>query len=165
MSAPTIRKAVETDIKALCRLYYAFHEFHVAGVPDRLVTLGPIEKFDCSQLITELKKIIENHDAVILVAEMDDHIIGLAEIYLREDEPNPQRVAYRYGHLQSLMVSPEYRGRNIGKLLVTTAEDWALKKGAVETRLDTWEFKSDPIKFYEKCGYRTIRRKMVHQLK
>ncbi len=89
MSVPTIRKAVANDIKAFSHLNYTFHEFHVAGVPDRLVTSGSIEKFDCSQLITELKKIFENPDAKIFVADMDDHIISPAEIYLREDESNP----------------------------------------------------------------------------
>ena len=112
-------------------------------------------------MISELKKIIENPDADILIAEFDNRAVGMVEVYLREDKPDPQRVAYRYGHLQSLYVLQEFRGRGFGGCLVKATEDWVRERKASEIQLDTWEFKGDPIVFYEKCDYRTIRRKMI----
>ncbi|MBN1211376.1 MAG: GNAT family N-acetyltransferase [candidate division Zixibacteria bacterium] len=164
MAELSIHKAVEADIETLCRLYYEFHEYHVDGVPDRLISLGPFDKYDSSKLITELKKILDDDNADILIAESDNRAVGLVEIYLREDEPDPQRVAYRYGHLQSLYVLQKFRGRGFGSRLVTAAEKWVRDKGGSEIQLDTWEFEGDPVVFYEHCGYRTVRRKMVRKL-
>lgn len=72
------------------------------------------------------------------------------------------RVGSRYSHLQSLMVVEGFRGQGVGTLLIEAAEEWARERGAREMRLDTWEFVGDPVDFYEKVGYRTSKRRMVH---
>jgi GNAT superfamily N-acetyltransferase len=41
---------------------------------------------------------------------------------------------------------------------VEAAQNWAKEKGAAEMRLETWEFPGGPLPFYEKIGYRTIKR-------
>ena len=66
------------------------------------------------------------------------------EFYLKEDEPDPARVACVYAHLQSLMVAAGWRKQGLGERLVRAAEAWALEMGAVEVRLDTWEFSGNP---------------------
>ncbi|KPJ61581.1 MAG: hypothetical protein AMJ46_00280 [Latescibacteria bacterium DG_63] len=159
-----IRKADSSDIESLCPLYFHFHEFHAKRVPERLVTLGPFSDFDNSELVTKLKKILGDEQAVLLVAQVGGQIVGLAEAYIRQDKPHPETKGYRYVHLQSLMVREDFRGQGIGALLVQAAEDWARKHGAREIRLDTWEFSGDPVGFYEKMEYRTFRRQMVHVL-
>lgn len=30
-------------------------------------------------------------------------------------------------------------------------------------RLDIWEFDEDPLRFYERSGYRTLRREMIRR--
>jgi hypothetical protein len=49
-----IRTATSTDVPQLCKLYYDFHEFHAAEVPERLKGLGPWEEFDTTQLSSDL---------------------------------------------------------------------------------------------------------------
>lgn len=61
------------------------------------------------------------------------------------------------------MVNEAFRAQGIGTRLIEVAEEWAREHGAREMRLDTWEFKGDPVGFYENVGYRTLRRKMVHE--
>jgi len=156
-----IRQANKHDLEALSRLYTEFHEFHVSGVPDRLL------RFDSSriaELHAALQKIIENKDAVILVAEVDGQLVGLGEVYMREDSPNPLKVQHKYGHLQSMIVTESYRGRGIGTRILEAVEQWAKEKNAAEVRLDTWEFKEGPLEFYEKRGYNTLRRTLVRRL-
>jgi hypothetical protein len=47
MAAITTRPATVHDREALCRLYHASHQFHVRGVPDRLVILGePLDTYE-----------------------------------------------------------------------------------------------------------------------
>jgi GNAT superfamily N-acetyltransferase len=158
-----IREASIVDIDSLCRLYYEFHEFHVRGAPDRLLSLGPLAEFDRSELALGLQKILDDEKATLFVAEVAGERVGFAEVYARQDEANPMRVEYQYGHLQSLMVLEGFRGQGIGTALVKAAEQWAKVRGVNEMRLDTWEFPGDPVSFYRRVGYRTLRREMIHR--
>ncbi len=160
-----IRSAHVRDIEALCPLYHEFHEFHVYGVPDRLQSARTSEGPDKHrELAAKLKKIIEDNNAAILIAEIDNRTVGLAEVYIREDEPNPLRICYKYAYLQSLIVSEAWRRQGIGLQLLTSCEEWARQMNAMEMRLDTWEFDKGPFRFYERQGYRTLRRTMVRKL-
>jgi ribosomal-protein-alanine N-acetyltransferase len=159
-----IRLAIPDDLEELCKLYIEFHQFHVRGVPDRLVSLEKMDSNQVDELRRNSEKIINDYNSVILIAENSNQIIGLAEVYLRKDEPHPAKVSCSYGHLQSLVVTEASRRYSVGKQLVEVAEKWAKEKGAAEMRLDIWEFKEGPLRFYEKLGYRTLRRNLVRQL-
>lgn len=63
------------------------------------------------------------------------------------------------------MVKQSERAGGIGTQLMQTAHQWATKHGADEARLDVWEFDTGPLPFYEKLGYETLRRQLVHKLK
>jgi GNAT superfamily N-acetyltransferase len=159
-----IRPATTEDLKSLCQLYVEFHEFHVQGVPDRLKSLGDPKWRDDTELRKNIKKVIADHDSTIFLAQIGRQPVGLAEVYIREDQANPQRVSRRHGHLQSLITAEKFRRQGVGNKLLEAAERWAREKGAVEMRLDIWEFPEGPLEFYEKCGYRTLRRSMVREL-
>ena len=161
MKEAVIRKAHMDDMDALSRLYKEFHDFHVRSFPDRLVRSD--SSFGVEQH-EEIKKIIENDDAVILVAEVDNQLVGLGEAYMREDKRSPLSIPHKYGYLQSLSVTEAFRGRDIGTRLLEAIEQWSKKRGATEIRLDVWEFKEGPARFYGKYGYRTLRRTMVRKL-
>jgi GNAT superfamily N-acetyltransferase len=164
MNDVTLRLADMQDLEALCRLYVEFHEFHVRGVPARLMSLGEPDAYDCSEMYPKLEKIINNEDSAIFLAEVSGQPVGLAEVYVREDQPDPARVSRKYGHLQSLMVQEEFRRHGAGGRLLEAAEKWGKERGATELRLDTWEFAEGPLEFYEHRGYRTLRRTLVREL-
>ncbi len=157
-----LRMATLQDIGCLGELYGEFHNFHARGVPDRLVSI--LEKPDIhegTELYQAFERIIQSEDSAIFIAEVDQLPVGLAEIYIRQDEANPLTVPYRYGYLQSLMVSQEHRRQGIGTRLMRAIERWVEEKGASEIRLETWEFPQGPLPFYEKMGYQTLKRIMV----
>jgi len=165
MNAVVIGLAALHDREALCQLYHAFHEFHVRALPDRLLSLGePPQTYEGSDLYLALEQIIRDEDAAILLAEVGGQPVGLAEVYLRQDEANPLRAACRYGYLQSLVVAEAFRQRGVGTRLLEAAHQWSRAKGASEMRLDTWEFEQGPLGFYERLGYRTLRRTLVRML-
>lgn len=161
---PTIRLAHHHDIPALCRLYHDLHEFTVRGVPDRLQSLGVFDQFDTGWLSLAVEKLIDAISVVLWVAEVNGQVVGLAEVYLREDERHDLRTAYRYGYLQCLVVDQRLRCRGIGQQLVAATEEWSRTQGATELRLETWEFDQGPLGFYERQGYRTLRRTLVRAL-
>ena len=159
-----VRPAAPGDLRALCALYLEFHEFHARGVPNRLASLGPPGAFDPTELRMALEKIMQSEDSALFVAESSGRVAGLAEVYLRRDEPSPSAVARCYGYLQSLMVDPAFRRQGIATRLVAAAEAWARAHGAVEMRLQTWEFDGGPQPFYDRLGYRTLRRTLARDL-
>jgi len=161
-----VREAADEDREALCCLYRAFHQYHAAGVPDRLVDLGPATG-SCTdtELYSTLGELMERVDAALFVAETGGAVVAFAEAYARSDEANAYRHAVSYGLLQSLFVQEAHRRRGIGRALLAAAERWSIAQGAAELRVDTWEFAGDPVGFYERWGYHTLRRTMVRELR
>lgn len=165
MNTLQIRPAKQIDVPVLCDLYLEFHEFHAAAVPDRLQSLRQPGRLDKEELARKIATLLHEDHASLQVAEMDGQIIGLAELYLREeDNENSAMVVRRYAHLQSLMVTTAARRNGIGRALLKAAEAWAAENGAEEVRLEVWEFTDGPLRFYETAGYRTLKRTLIRQL-
>ena len=122
LNAILVRPARERDIDVLCKLYSEFHEFHVKGVPDRL---RHPSTYDSEELRMKLAEIIKAERSAIIVAGINGQVIGLAELYLREDTHNPYRVEYTYVHLQSMLVNEKYRRQKVGRRLMHAVEEWA----------------------------------------
>jgi GNAT superfamily N-acetyltransferase len=161
MPAVGIRRATPEDVPALITLYREFHTFHVNGLP---VWLREPEHRDNEQLRAALLDILAHDAAAIFVVEADGAVVGLAEVYLRQDEVNPYVVPHAYGYLQSLFVAAPRRGKGLGASLLTAAQNWAALHGATQMRLSTWEFAAGPLHFYEKLGYRTVKRTLAAPL-
>jgi ribosomal protein S18 acetylase RimI-like enzyme len=160
--AVNVRAATLADLPALRALYAEFHEFHVTGVPEyvRSPKSGEIDPPDFEHRVEE---IVLDDDSTILVADENHEIVGMAEAYAR-DITGPLRHAKRYGFLQSLAIRELQRRRGVGSELLRAAEAWARDRGATEMRLETWEFAEGPLGFYERAGYRTLKRTLVRPL-
>lgn len=140
-----IRQATNQHLVALGELYLEFHEFHVQRVPERLRSLLAQGLLEREELQRQIRSILHQEDALLLVAEKDGSLVGLAELYLREDDrENPAVVAHRYAHLQSLVVTARARHNKVGQSMLEAAEAWAGANGAEEVRLDIWEFAAGP---------------------
>lgn len=160
-----IRQAVEQDIEHIALLYTEFHQFHVSGLPDRLRSRAePDDETATRELYANLLKIIEDKHANIFVADVNGAIVGLVEVYLKRDDEHPLTVSHCYGYVQSLVVTEAYLKAGLGQCLMVAASEWARALGATEVRLETWEFAEGPLPFYEKMGYRTLRRVLVRPL-
>lgn len=162
---PIIRKAMLSDIDQIFELYFEFHEFHAKNISNYLARMGKPDDQTNSELVKTLSEIIEGEQSSIFVAELSGHLVGLLEIYIRQDDESNRNIKHhRYGYMQSLVVDEQYRGKDIGKLLVEAAHKWARSKGADEIRLDVWEFDAGPLGFYERLGYSTIKRTLAKEL-
>jgi GNAT superfamily N-acetyltransferase len=160
----SIWTATSKDINALCDLYRDFHEFHAERLPNRLVSLSNLWEDEKVRLAQRLNEIIESTDSEVLIAKREGKVVGLSELYLREDKEVGGRVAKRYCHLQSMFVAEPHRRGGLGRLLLSSSESWARSRGAAEIQVDVWEFAEGPAEFYERCGYRTYRRSLVRSL-
>ena len=163
METVDVRPAEPQDLQVLRRLFEEFHEFHALGIPERLRRLDE-GGYDPSTLLDGLRKILDDDNAEILLVRVAGRPVGLAEVVVRREENEGLRVGRAYGYLQSLVVHEPFRGFGVGARLLEAAERWSKSMGAAEMRLDTWEFAQGPLGFYEKAGYRTLRRTLVREL-
>jgi diamine N-acetyltransferase len=158
MNEPIVRAATTEDVQELTALYIAFHEFHVAGVSDRLRVP---ERYDISLIQTTLEDYIKRPDIALLVADHNHHLSGFVEVLVKEDPIDTTIVFHRYGHVQSLMVTAHQRKTGVGRALLRAAKDWVAQQGMTQMRIDLWEFDAGPLHFYEHLGFRTVKRTMT----
>jgi GNAT superfamily N-acetyltransferase len=160
-----IRLAEENDLDSLRALYLEFHNFHAQLLPRYLRSLNIESPNEQQELKNRIMEIMQGNDSALLVADLSGKAIGFAEVYLRHTDPdNPAVTPMDYAHLQSLMVTQEFRHQGIGIQLLQTVEVWACEQGAVEIRLDIWEFSAGPLVFYEKSGYNPLRYTLVKRV-
>jgi GNAT superfamily N-acetyltransferase len=129
------RHATEQDVDAIAALAIELHEFTALGVRDRLRLQ---EAYDLTSLGSRIAQIMKSPDAAMLVVEADGRVVGVAEVYLRQDPVDALSVSFRYGDIQTLVIVPERRRHGFGLRLLRTAEAWARGRGAVEMRLSVW---------------------------
>ncbi len=157
---PVIRRAVVDDIEALASLYVEFHNFHAAGVPDRL---RPVPGVD-DELRDGIRRILADEKGALFVALQGNAVVGFAEVYMKETLPNSAVVQRRYAHLQGLAVTAVLRRQGVGVRLMAEVEAWARNQGAAELETETWEFTEGPLRFYEGLGFGTRKRVLAKRL-
>lgn len=156
-----IRRATEQDMEALLALYVELHEFHAQNLPHWLCIP---EVYDHTASRELLKGLFDKETAVLFVAEVLGAMVGLVEVYLKEDEEHPVLVPHRYGYVQSLVVAAAFRKQGLGKALLEEAHRWTQEHGGEEVRLAAWEFVEGPLPFYEALGYSTYKRWLMKAL-
>jgi GNAT superfamily N-acetyltransferase len=56
-------------------------------------------------------------------------------------------------YLRGMAVSPRARGRGVGRMMLSTAEEFAIDAGARRLMLSTTPFLTSAIVLYERCGF------------
>jgi ribosomal protein S18 acetylase RimI-like enzyme len=153
-----IREAVASDFSQVGAVFAQELQFHVGLLPDRFQMAEPIMThgwFD---------EILGNPDKVLFVAEFDAGIVGVLLIMIRTSPADPIFHPRRYAYIDEVAVVERWRGRGVGRALMIRAHEWAQERGAKEVELHVWESNERAIAFYERLGYRAIRRTMKTQL-
>ena len=140
-----IRSATLADREGLSRLTAEVHELHREARPDVYM------EFDPEQFRKEISDTLYRPDSILLVAEEEGELAGMALLTLRQP-PNPILKPRLYAFLEELSVGERFRGRGIGTALFTAAKEQALKRGAVSLELQVWSFNEAALRFYEKMG-------------
>ena len=134
MSDIKIRDIVESDIDI--------------GFLESLDHLRKASNLDREIAENILKKIIENPDHIIHVAEIDGKIVGSTTLLIEQKFIHD---GGKVGHIEDVVVSKEYEGRGIGIKLVTSLLQVANTKNCYKTILDC---KDELIPFYERIGFK-----------
>ena len=94
-----------------------------------------------------LRALRRNPNGAVLVAEVDDEVVGRLSIS-RDPHPASPHVA-DFG----LMVASTHRGRGVGTALLAAAEEWARGAGVTKLELHVFPHNHPAIGLYEKLGY------------
>ena len=111
-----IRSATLADREGLSRLTAEVHELHREARPDVYM------EFDPEQFRKEISDTLYRPDSILLVAEEEGELAGMALLTLRQP-PNPILKPRLYAFLEELSVGERFRGQGIGTALFTAAKE------------------------------------------
>ena len=134
MSDVIIREIVESDIEK--------------GFLESLDNLRIASNLDKKIATDILKKIISNPDHIIHVAEHNGKIVGSTTLLIEQKFIHE---GGKVGHIEDVVVSKEFEGRDIGMLLVMSLLTKAQTMNCYKTILDC---KNELIPFYQKIGFK-----------
>jgi RimJ/RimL family protein N-acetyltransferase len=87
----------------------------------------------------------------LLVAELDNELIGSG--YARIEDAKPYNQHAQHAYLGFMYVVPEHRGKGINKMIMDALAAWSASQNITELRLDVYHANEPAIKAYERFGF------------
>ncbi len=104
-------------------------------------------------------EILTEFPETFLVAELDGTLIGYVMCRIEYGFSHLRKLGLaRKGHIVSIAVKGEHRGKGVGTLLMRTAQDAMTRKTATESYLEVRVSNTDAITLYQRLGYRVTGR-------
>lgn len=137
----TVRKATAADAAALARLRWRWpaEERGYAGT-DSAAFLELFSAWVIEHLSTHLP----------FLAEVDDHVVGMAWLMVADRIPSPARRDRRFGDVQSVYVVPELRDSGVGAALLDAVLAEACR---LELEHVTVHSSDRAVPFYQRVGF------------
>jgi L-amino acid N-acyltransferase YncA len=136
-----VRPATAADAAAICRIYNQ-------GIEDRLATLET-ELRTAEERRQWLRRRGPRHP--VIVAERGGEIIGWASLNVFN-----AREAYRFVADLSVYIDREWRGKGVGRVLLTRLVELGRQHGYHKLVLSAFPFNAAGVALYERLGFRTV---------
>ncbi len=112
-----IRKATINDIETVINLGSLLQDESKIYEPNLI--------FDRKSAIEHYSAELNNDDALIIVAEIDNKIIGYQYSYITKlDYLDTKNIECTF---EAIILLPEYRSKGVGKQITTVSEKWAVQ--------------------------------------
>ena len=116
---------------------------------DRLVRLEE-HAFDRDRFSrTQIRSLLTRAHGLTLIAFLDDRLAGSAMVLWRRNNP--------VARLYSILTTPSFRGRGVGRRLLEAVEEASRKQGCTRMSLEVRIDNSEAIRLYETGGYQVAR--------
>lgn len=153
-----VRFARKEDYEAINALRAPVCALHSNGYP---ALFKPVFAKDHQERVL---KMMEDPEQDVLVAEENGQLLGFAMAeYIKREETN-SIYAVHEAHIVEIGVDETSQAKGIGTALIQAVKDAAKVRGCRSVQLDVWEFNKSALRFYEKLGFVTLRRKMEQVL-
>jgi len=150
-----VRKATVGDYNSFCDLIDVVDSLHRENLPHIFKkTDDPVRKLDY------FTGLISDENAGLFVAETEGIIVGFVHALVKDAPDIPIFVPRYFTVVDNIVVKPGFQNHGIGELLMDKMQVWSIAKGATSIELNVYEFNSNAISFYARCGYKTLSRKM-----
>lgn len=148
-----IRNAIESDIEILLNFEKGIVD---AERPfDDSLKEGEIHYYD-------LMDLIRSERATLLVAVVNDEIVGSGYGKILEAKPFQKHKEYVY--LGFMYVKPAFRGQGINGVILQELMEWAKSRGLTEVKLDVYDENVIAKNAYLKAGFKPHLLKMRLEL-
>ena len=153
-----VRFARKEDYEAINALRAPVCALHSNGYP---ALFKPVFAKDHQERVL---KMMEDPEQEVLVAEENGQLLGFAMVeYIKREETNSMYAVHE-AHIVEIGVDETSQGKGVGTALIQAVKDAAKVRGCRSVQLDVWEFNKSALRFYEKLGFVTLRRKMEQVL-
>ena len=142
MDKVTIRKAEIKDLNTLKEFEQEIIKFERPFDPN--LKQDPIEYYD-------LLDFIQREDAEVLVATVNEELVGSGYALIKNSMPYKKPEQYAY--LGFMYVSPKFRGKRINGKVVERLLDWAKEKKITEIQLDVYAENKIALNAYKRIGF------------
>ncbi|HEX3325739.1 MAG TPA: GNAT family N-acetyltransferase [Actinomycetota bacterium] len=140
-----IRTGVPADSPAVSDLYLELQAHHF-----RLQPHNPRYRVHSERWAEIARAALEDPGDEVLVAETEDGLVGCAVLRY---EDKPWGLACQ---IETLVVTPSWRGRGVGSELMAAGEDAAMRRGALGMRVEVVVENDEGRAFYERRGYQAL---------
>lgn len=148
MAEFSIRRATGADYEALCGILAEVDQFHCERLPGIFQAVsGPARSREY------LDSLLQNPEALVLLAEAGDQAVGCLLALLRPAPPAPILVPRLIAFIDTLAVLSVWRRQGIGRALMDGAHNWAREHGADDLELNVFAFNEGAVAFYRSLGY------------
>jgi ribosomal protein S18 acetylase RimI-like enzyme len=143
-----IRRATYNDIPAMANLLR------------ELFSIEDDFTIDLEKHSLGLKLLLDTHGAIVLVAQEEESVIGMATIQKLVSTAMGEYV----GLIEDVVVSESYRGRGIGKRLLEALIAESEKAGLKRLALGADHRNHNAIAFYQKYGFTTSHMGLMYRI-
>ena len=95
----------------------------------------------------------EKHDGKVLVAMVDDEIVGYVTVLCRVTNDELEDGDYEYGLVSDLVVLQPHRNKGLGRLLLDEAETFARARGVAWLRIGVLSDNRGALNLYRSLGF------------
>lgn len=101
----------------------------------------------------ELRRLIKSRNGRILVAEIDGEIVGCG--FGRITKAEGWDAFDKKGYVGSMFVDPKFRGKGIGKKILSGLLDWFKERKVKDVQLNVYPNNERAVSFYEGFGFKS----------
>lgn len=156
-----VRGAAETDNRPIDNQpSIAIRDYTETDAPEVIALLAELGYPSSVRQVTERFQRLAREEARIFVAEIDNHVAGLAAMQvgsLVEDDD-------LYCGLIALVVGSRWQRQGVGRTLVRAVETEAARRNCGTIVLNSGDHRHDAHAFYEQLGYASTGRRFIKRL-
>lgn len=147
-SISNVRKAKKDDLESICRLSNEINAEHHLHMPQEFQKPDRGNRDEPAWA-----GFMDKDSAAVFVAEDKGVLVGAVSVSVTTSAPQPFLKHRSRGHIATIVVTKNHRGKGVGRALMSAAETFAKEQGAADIKLNVMEFNSDAFEFYQELGY------------